>query len=186
MKLKYTLVNLLDDSWPFLIWGFLLMLVVHFIPFWDIKQELESIFYESAGIKTIFALFSMNIFAAGLYLLVFSNKNANGWMQRVSRRLVTTSAKFGISFSAAAFGLYNGLALAELLTGDEITFINVIFTSLCLLLMAVLYWSVANTLSTGSVAPYLRGYERFVGVIMIMASPLMMLLFKNSLSMYLV
>lgn len=180
MTPKETTKQFLNEAWPFLMWGLALMLFFHFVPFLGVKKELENIFFESAAIKTICALFSMVSLSAGLYLVVFSNKNPKGWFQSGMRKSVIAPAKFGVTFSAVGFGLFNGLALAALFTGDVSTCIKVFLLSLYLVLMAALYWAVANTLSDGKVAPYLSGYERRIGLLLIVAAPIMAISVNNS------
>lgn len=181
MNIKKTMKMFLKDSVSFIVWGFLLAYALHWLPFPEVKKELENIFFESAAIKTICALFSITMLSAGTYLLIFGGSQKVQWLRKLYfENAVLSPAKFGMTFSAVSFGLFNGLSLAALAVGDVATTLKVFLLSLYLVAMAVFYWLLAGTISNEALKSNFAGYERLLGVLFIAASPLMALAVKSS------
>ena len=171
MDFKEVTISFAKEALPFFIWGFFLMMALENLPILPFKEEIQNVFFESAAIKTICVLFSMVVLAAGLYLLFFGASEVGKWKKFIVHNTVNSPAKFGISFSAVAFGLFNGLALAALCSGYTTGAMQVLLMSLYLLVIAFVYWLATAVVADGPLKDTISGSEHWVGLIMIIASP---------------
>ncbi|WNZ57684.1 hypothetical protein QT397_10175 [Microbulbifer sp. MKSA007] len=174
MDFKQITISFGKEAIPFLIWGLLLMLAIENLSFLPFKKEIEDVFFESAAIKTICVLFSMVILASGLYLLIFGASEVVWWKELIVQHVVNAPAKFGITFSAVAFGLFNGLAIAAALSGYKSGAIHVFLMSLYLVFIALICWMATAVIANGQLKSLISGSERIVGIVMIVASPLLL------------
>ncbi|MEH6344810.1 MAG: hypothetical protein V7785_06990 [Bermanella sp.] len=107
----------LSGAIPFFIWGGLLMAFYDFYPKF-IQVEITDVFFESAAFKSIILLCLLSMFSAGAFLFIFGPYNQQNRVNDFSYRyFIVPTAKMGINFCSAAFGLILGFALVSIVSG---------------------------------------------------------------------